>query len=111
MSRCLLAPPPHTVMLALLARIVSGTPEVYWDVQAGNPLAPKARGALADGVRRLDLLTSPDFTPTAEAEFAAALSRIKVALGGRLNDYAQLCADLFTQLPQPSEVHSGETPC
>ena len=48
-----MAPPPHTALLSLLARIASGAPEVYWDVQAANPHAPAARRALARGVSRL----------------------------------------------------------
>ncbi|QEV10048.1 prephenate dehydrogenase/arogenate dehydrogenase family protein [Streptomyces prasinus] len=102
-----LAPPPHAVMLALLARIVSGTPEVYWDVQAGNPLAPEARKALSAGVRQFDALVAPGFAPTAEADFAAALDRIRAALGGRLGDYSQLCTSLFARLPQPPEETPG----
>src|SRR4030088_2257036 len=30
------ATPPHLTLLALLARIASGVPETYWEVQAGN---------------------------------------------------------------------------
>ena len=41
-----IAPPPHAALLSLLARITSGAPEVYWDVQAANPYAPAARHAL-----------------------------------------------------------------
>ncbi|MFH8619209.1 prephenate dehydrogenase/arogenate dehydrogenase family protein [Streptomyces sp. NPDC017979] len=105
-----LAPPPHAVMLALLARIVSGTPEVYWDVQAGNPQAPEARKALAAGVHQLDALTAPGSAPTAETDFEAALQRIRAALGGRLDDCAQLCAGLFAHLPQTLEPPTGGTP-
>ncbi|MEU3994110.1 prephenate dehydrogenase/arogenate dehydrogenase family protein [Streptomyces platensis] len=108
---CAVAPPPHTVMLALLARISSGTPEVYWDVQAGNPLASEARSALAAGLQRLDGLTAPGSTSTAEADFAAELSRIRTALGGRLDDYAQLCTSLFARLPQPSRAPGGGSSC
>lgn len=48
-----IAPPPHTALLALLARIASGAREVYWDVQAANPYAPAARRALSHGVSQL----------------------------------------------------------
>ena len=48
-----MGPPPHTALLSLLARIASGAPEVYWDVQAANPHAPAARRALAHGVSQL----------------------------------------------------------
>ncbi|ART71770.1 hypothetical protein BTO20_27410 [Mycobacterium dioxanotrophicus] len=56
-----IAPPPHTALLSLLARIASGAPEVYWDVQAANPYAPAARRALARGVSQLaDVVESDD---------------------------------------------------
>ena len=48
-----MGPPPHTALLSLLARIASGAPQVYWDVQAANPHAPAARRALARGVSQL----------------------------------------------------------
>jgi prephenate dehydrogenase len=49
-----MGPPPHTALLSLLARIASGAPEVYWDVQAANPYAPAARRALSRGVSQLE---------------------------------------------------------
>jgi len=49
-----MGPPPHTALLSLLARIASGAPEVYWDVQAANPYAPAARRALSCGVSQLE---------------------------------------------------------
>ena len=48
-----MGPPPHTALLSLLARIASGAPEVYWDVQVANPYAPAARRALSRGVSQL----------------------------------------------------------
>ena len=48
-----MGPPPHTALLSLLARITSGAPEVYWNVQAANPHAPAARRALTRGVSQL----------------------------------------------------------
>ena len=53
-----MGPPPHTALLSLLARIASGAPEVYWDVQSGQPLRPGgspsavARRVAVDGCRR-----------------------------------------------------------
>jgi 4-amino-4-deoxyprephenate dehydrogenase len=49
-----LGPPPHTALLSLLARIASGAPAVYWDVQAANPYAPAVRRALSRGVSQLE---------------------------------------------------------
>ncbi len=86
-----IAPPPHTVLLSLLARIATGTPEVYWDVQAANPEAPAARRELAQGVRRIaDLLDTGT-----EEDFAALLREARDALGPELDHYRETCARLF----------------
>ncbi|MCC6208607.1 MAG: prephenate dehydrogenase/arogenate dehydrogenase family protein [Gammaproteobacteria bacterium] len=45
--------PPHRAMLALLARILGASPEVYWDIQAENPFAPAARRAIEEAMREL----------------------------------------------------------
>jgi prephenate dehydrogenase len=92
---CALAPPPHLTMLALLARITSGEPEVYWDVQAGNPNARVARLALQSGLERL----SKAIDGNDLAAFASLLSESRTFLKGEGKDLAQLCADLFEGLP------------
>jgi prephenate dehydrogenase len=48
--------PPHRALLALLARILSASPEVYWDIQVQNPCAPEARQALESGLQELSRL-------------------------------------------------------
>jgi 4-amino-4-deoxyprephenate dehydrogenase len=88
-----IAPPPHTTMLAMLARIAAGTPEVYWDVQAGNPYAAQARTALARGVSRFAQLADRD-----EDGFAAALAEIAAAFGPELGDYRNICAHVFATI-------------
>ncbi len=88
------APPPHATMLALLARIASGTPEVYWDVQSANPQAAAAREALAEGVRTLAGLLD-DGRADGEAEFAAALGGLRDLLGPDLGFYRDTCAEMF----------------
>lgn len=88
------ATPPHTMMLALLARIVSGTPEVYWDVQSANPHAPNAREALVSGARRLiDQVENGD-----QAAFDEALRRTREILGGQLGGYQDICVQTFDLL-------------
>lgn len=87
-----LAPPPHETMLALLARIASGTAEVYWDIQAGNPDAQVARDALRRGMERLSSLGGQN-------EFADVLGEIRGFLGeGDLTALAGTCALLFRAL-------------
>ena len=65
-----IAPPPHTALLSLLARIASGAPEVYWDVQAANPYAPAARRALSRGVSQFSDVVDDD-DPAAFGDFLA----------------------------------------
>ncbi|MGW0538195.1 prephenate dehydrogenase/arogenate dehydrogenase family protein [Streptomyces sp. NPDC003032] len=99
------APPPHATLLALLARITSGPPEVYWDVQSANPLAEGARDALARGVDRLRDLISDG----GEEDFAHRLAILSGVLGDRLPDYRAVCADLFTHLPGALPAGPEET--
>jgi prephenate dehydrogenase len=89
-----LATPPHLTLLALLARIASGQPETYWDVQAANPHAPRARAALADAVRRLaDVIDDGN-----EADFADIVARLRRGLGRDLPTHGELCEHIFSTL-------------
>ncbi|MDX6381036.1 MAG: 4-amino-4-deoxyprephenate dehydrogenase [Rubrobacteraceae bacterium] len=92
---CALAPPPHLTLLAMLARIASGVPEVYWDIQTGNPQAPAALAALRRGVDRLVGLANGED----EASFAASLNEVQVLLGGNLAPLSDICARMFEELP------------
>jgi prephenate dehydrogenase len=85
-----LAPPPHAMLLGLLARICAGTPEVYWDVQAGNPFAWEARDAPAGSLRRL-----ADLIEGGQEEFAAALGELRAFLGDDLEHHLQACVRAF----------------
>ncbi|MFC4604452.1 prephenate dehydrogenase/arogenate dehydrogenase family protein [Rhodococcus kronopolitis] len=85
------APPPHTVMLSLLARIGLGRPEVYWDVQAGNPAAPAARAALVDGLARLTRVCEHG----TQSEFEELLVTALTPLGEDAERYGDLCARIF----------------
>lgn len=88
------ATPPHTVALALLARIGLGNPEVYRDVQAGNPLAGRAREALAAAVSRLSSVVEHG----TEADFDALVATARLPLGDRARQYGELCAEVFDGL-------------
>ncbi|MFE3637040.1 prephenate dehydrogenase/arogenate dehydrogenase family protein [Streptomyces sp. NPDC059168] len=88
------APPPATTLLALLARIASGTPEVYWDVQHANPEAADVRTALADSLRRLVAIVEQGD----EADFTAALTELRAYLGEDLARHRDTCARLFEQI-------------
>ncbi|KGE18887.1 prephenate dehydrogenase dimerization domain-containing protein [Paenibacillus wynnii] len=88
----LLAPPPHSTMLALLARISSGTPEVYWDVQTANQQASMARIALVNAIHRLNALTTNE---SALDDFIDLLSETREVLGNEITSYQDLCALIF----------------
>ncbi|WP_053913778.1 prephenate dehydrogenase/arogenate dehydrogenase family protein [Streptomyces sp. TP-A0875] len=84
-----LAPPPANTLLALLARITSGSPEVYGDVQGANPEAAAARSALDEALRRLAEATGD------AAAFTALLADARAALGTGLDHHRDTCARLF----------------
>ncbi|MEU0677511.1 prephenate dehydrogenase/arogenate dehydrogenase family protein [Streptomyces sp. NPDC006172] len=91
---CATAPPPHRSLLQLLARIASGTPEVYRDVQAANPHAEAARQAVGRGLERLGRAVAEG--PVA---FEALFDELRATLGARhLRELADSCAESFARL-------------
>lgn len=88
-----LASPPHGTMLALLARIVSGTPDVYWDIQSANPQAPAAHAALVSGIEQLMMAVKD------EAAFVASMQEGRKTLGDELDWYRDACTRIFNALP------------
>ncbi|MBY6368498.1 prephenate dehydrogenase dimerization domain-containing protein [Rhodococcoides corynebacterioides] len=87
-----LGPPPFATATALLARVATGTPEVYADVQQGNPFAAPARAALGRAVATVDSSCAD------VAEFTALLATARAALGPELAPASARCADLFDRL-------------
>jgi len=83
-----MGPPPHTALLSLLARIASGAPEVYWDVQAANPYAPAARRALSRGVSQLTDVVDDGTC----AEFGDLLDRLCRVFGPLRGTYRERSA-------------------
>ena len=71
-----LATPPHRLLVALLYRIVSQNPEVYWDIQRNHPAGAATRAALREGLRHLDENVARDD----KAEFAKGFAAIREVL-------------------------------
>jgi len=88
------APPPFRTLTALLARIVSGEPDVYREIQAANPAAAAARQALMRGVARVDAATGA-------ADFGAVADDLAGLLGDGRAPLAALCAGVFRSLEAP----------
>jgi 4-amino-4-deoxyprephenate dehydrogenase len=93
-----IAPPPHQMLLALLARIAGGSPEVYWDIQSANPHAVTARAALADSLRRLAAMVADGD----DREFAAALGGVRAFFGPEFGRYRGACQRAFAALDHAS---------
>ena len=95
-SAARIAPPPHRTLLALLARIVSGDPEVYRDIQVANPFAAEMRAQLAAAHRHLD-----DVVGDGNAEsFNQLIVDLRSIFADSNVDYARLCARLFEVDPR-----------
>lgn len=89
------APPPFLALLALLARIASGSPATYADIQLANPFAGEARAALADGLAELDSATTAGDN---QAAVEALLTRLAALLGDAREPLAEQAAALLAQV-------------
>ncbi len=92
-----IAPPPHLALLALVARILGGEPETYWDVQASNPHAERARTALASGLQRLAAAVASG----EPAQFTALLGSIADGLGDDAEHFREVCHAMFEPARPP----------
>ena len=89
-----LATPPNMTLLALLARITSAAPEVYWDIQAENPRAPLARHILSRNMADLSVLLAG----SDQDGFDASLGKIRDFLGEHRPALDETCVRVFSQL-------------
>ena len=90
-----LAPPPCVTMLSLLARVATGAPEVYWDVQTGNPNGAPSRLRIVDALRQLSQTVDiGNFR-----EFERDLNDVAVYLGAGLEYFASIGQRLLSELP------------
>jgi prephenate dehydrogenase len=83
------APPPHQTLLALLARLATGAPHVYFDVQCGNACASDAREALQMG------MAAVADAALDERAFNDLMARLREWLGERAAPLAQQCQRMF----------------
>jgi prephenate dehydrogenase len=92
------APPPFLALLALLARIVSGNPETYADIQLANPYAREARVALADSA---GYLVDAVAVGGGAAHLELLLRRLAEVLGDARGPLAEQAAALLSQVRPP----------
>jgi prephenate dehydrogenase len=86
--------PPQRTLLSLVARMSTLSPEVYWDVQHGNPTATAARAALGAAVARLDEVVKSGSVDA----FAILLTDAQGVLGTDRDAFAEACVRLFAQV-------------
>ncbi len=89
-----IAPPPHRTLLALLARVVSGEPDVYLDVQKGNPFAGEARQALSDALGEFCVLAEGGD----QEGFHRRIGALTELLGDLRDPLAHDCERMFSAL-------------
>ncbi len=88
-------PPPHRSMIALVARILSADPEVYWDIQSSNPYAEKARHMLNLSLKEL----SQNIDAGNQDGFNDYLKTLRDLVGqDHVEKYNQTCASMFRKL-------------
>ena len=74
-----LSSPPHRLLLTLLHRITTQSPDVYWDIQAHHPLAARVRGELIAALQQIQT----DSAHQDATRFTATLSQLKALLEPR----------------------------
>jgi len=93
-SRCLeLATPPYRAMLTLCARLCSGQPEVYREIQDVHPLAEQTRVQVRDCVQELSARSAD------RGDFEAMIAEMSGWLGNQQEILAADCARWFSSAP------------
>jgi 4-amino-4-deoxyprephenate dehydrogenase len=87
-----MATPPFAMMVCLMARVVSGVPDVYWEIQSLNPAARKTRDTLAAELRRLTSLVED----ADEEAFVEMLNQSRKFLGEQYQHYLNLSNLIFS---------------
>lgn len=91
--------PPHRLLLALFARMMSASAEVYWEIQTTNPFAGDLRARLAEGMSRLQQMAAAGDYET----FLRCFEDGRALLGSHADDVARYCARLFEVPPPPAK--------
>lgn len=86
--------PPNRVMRMLAARILSGEPGVYREIQTSNPFAAAARRRLLTTLQSLDETCARDD----KDGFARLLAKAQGNLGGDMAELSAQCVKLFGML-------------
>ena len=86
--------PPNRVMRMLAARILSGSPHVYWEIQTSNPFAGEARRRLITALQTLDQLCAGGD----REGFSRLLLGARDNLGANTMELSEQCVKLFSAI-------------
>jgi prephenate dehydrogenase len=86
-----LAPPPADIMRRLGARVITGTPSVYWAIQARNPYARAIRRQIIDALESIDTAANTGN----EDRFFAIFGQARSNLRAEAEKLSLSCAALF----------------
>lgn len=83
--------PVHRVILALMARVLAGKPEIYWRIQLKHPLSSMTRRLLMQSLERLDgTVQSHDF-----AGFENVVGDARTPIASEMKRLTSYCAEIF----------------
>jgi prephenate dehydrogenase len=83
--------PLHRIMLALLARVLAGDPEIYWRIQLKHPLSSRARHLLMQSLEGLDAaVQAHDF-----AEFESLIQAARTPIASEMERLTDYCGEIF----------------
>jgi len=88
------ATPPNRIMRMLAARILTGEPQVYWEIQTSNPFAGQARRRFIDAMQELDAVC----VGGDQEGFSRLLGGSCLNLGADTAELSAQCVKLFGAL-------------
>lgn len=98
--------PPHSILMSLLARILTSNPEVYWDIQVNNPHAKAVRKALLESIN--------DFSSVIESgkysEFQRLFELSREAIEPEIDLLSKNCSNLI-EIDMLKQHKGTETDC
>lgn len=83
--------PPHKLLLCLLARLTTFSPEVYWEIQRSNPFARAARELFIETMKQLNSTINSN----SQDEFEKTVSTLRSFIGSDAEVLAKTCSDLL----------------
>ncbi|SIT19313.1 prephenate dehydrogenase [Thalassolituus maritimus] len=88
--------PPHNIMLALLARILSIKPDVFMEIQRDNPYALEAHQHMKESLSHLSAIIESGSLEKTQAIF----NHLTSMLADEKESLSSLCQSIFTHIAQ-----------